>query len=62
MASAFFDTNVLLYLASDDAAKASRAEDLLADGGTGCDALFTEDMKHGRVIDGVLKICNPFVR
>ena len=30
---AFFDTNVLLYLLSEDAAKADRAEDLLADGG-----------------------------
>lgn len=31
---AFFDTNVLLYLLSDDAAKAGRAEALLAEGGT----------------------------
>jgi predicted nucleic acid-binding protein len=30
---AFFDTNVLLYLLSDDAAKADRAEELLAAGG-----------------------------
>ncbi|MBL0227549.1 PIN domain-containing protein [Thermomonas sp.] len=30
----FFDSNVLLYLASDDGAKANRAEALLADGGT----------------------------
>lgn len=29
----FFDTNVLLYLLSEDVAKADRAEDLLADGG-----------------------------
>jgi predicted nucleic acid-binding protein len=29
---AFFDTNVLLYLLSEDAAKADRAEDLPADG------------------------------
>ena len=29
----FFDTNVLIYLASDDAAKANRAEALLRDGG-----------------------------
>lgn len=132
MASAFFDTNVILYLASEDAAKAGRAEDLLADGGTvsvqvlnefvsvstrkhrrprpaieetlsvvravcrvepltlatheaailltrdhdfsfydalivasarlaGCDTLFTEGVQHGRVIDRVLKIRNPFV-
>jgi predicted nucleic acid-binding protein len=32
-ANAFFDTNVLLYLLSEDAAKADRAEGLLADGG-----------------------------
>lgn len=30
----FFDTNVVLYLLSADAAKADRAEDLLAHGGT----------------------------
>jgi predicted nucleic acid-binding protein len=30
----FFDTNVLLYLLSGDAAKADRAEQLLADGGS----------------------------
>ena len=32
-AEAFFDTNVVLYLLSDDAAKANRAEALLAGGG-----------------------------
>ncbi len=32
-AKAFFDTNVLLYLLSADAAKADRAEDLVAAGG-----------------------------
>ena len=32
-ADVFFDTNVLLYLLSDDAAKAGRAEKLLALGG-----------------------------
>ncbi len=30
----FFDTNVLLYLLGDDEEKASRAEDLLSQGGT----------------------------
>jgi predicted nucleic acid-binding protein len=30
----FFDTNVLLYLLSEDAAKADRVEELLTDGGT----------------------------
>ena len=33
-ADVFFDTNVVLYLLSADAAKADRAEDLLAAGGT----------------------------
>ena len=33
-AEAFFDTNVLLFLLSADAAKADRAEELLAGGGT----------------------------
>jgi predicted nucleic acid-binding protein len=33
-ADSFFDTNVLLYLLSNDAAKADRAEALLASGGT----------------------------
>ena len=33
-ADSFFDTNVLLYLLSKDAAKADRAEALLASGGT----------------------------
>ena len=32
-ADVFFDTNVLLYLMSDDAVKADRAEALLANGG-----------------------------
>jgi len=34
MPGSFFDTNVLLYLASGDPAKADRAERLVADGGT----------------------------
>jgi predicted nucleic acid-binding protein len=34
MPASFFDTNVLLYLASGDPAKADRAERLVADGGT----------------------------
>jgi predicted nucleic acid-binding protein len=32
-AERFFDTNVLLYLLSDDTAKADRAEDLVSEGG-----------------------------
>ncbi|HEY5127655.1 MAG TPA: PIN domain-containing protein, partial [Bradyrhizobium sp.] len=34
MPASFFDTNVLLYLASSDTAKADRAEAVLADGGS----------------------------
>jgi predicted nucleic acid-binding protein len=34
MPGSFFDTNVLLYLASGDAVKAGRTERLVADGGT----------------------------
>jgi predicted nucleic acid-binding protein len=34
MPGSFFDTNVLLYIASGDAAKAERAEQLIAAGGT----------------------------
>ncbi len=33
MPGSFFDTNVLLYLASGDAVKADRAEQLVAGGG-----------------------------
>ena len=33
MPGSFFDTNVLLYLASSDAAKAKRAEKLIGEGG-----------------------------
>lgn len=33
MAGSFFDTNVLIYLASGDTAKADRAEALVGDGG-----------------------------
>lgn len=33
MAASFFDTNVLVYLASSDAAKAERAESVIAGGG-----------------------------
>ncbi|MBR0799115.1 PIN domain-containing protein [Bradyrhizobium jicamae] len=127
----FIDTNVLVYLASSDAAKADRAEALVARGGAisvqvlnevtkvarrkmqmswpethsflttlrslltvhpltldahdtglalaeryglstfdamiaasaleaGCDTLWSEDMQHGLVLDGGLRIINPF--
>jgi predicted nucleic acid-binding protein len=131
-ADAFFDTNVVLYLFSGDVDKASRAEELIADGGTvsvqvlnevasvarrklalswtelrditftlrsvcsvapltlethdcgiqlaerlrisvydalivaaallaGSTTLYSEDLQHGRVVDGTLTIRNPFV-
>jgi predicted nucleic acid-binding protein len=131
MPASFFDTNVLLYLASSDTAKADRAEAVLADGGSisvqilnelanvarrkmrmswqdthaflsllrgllnvhpvsvetheagmalaeryhlsiydsmiaasalhaDCDTLWSEDMQHGTVLDGRLRIVNPF--
>ena len=33
MPGSFFDTNVLVYIASDDAEKADRAEAIIGDGG-----------------------------
>ncbi len=131
MAGSFIDTNVLAYLASGDAAKADRAEQVVAAGGrisvqvlnelanvarrkmglswaethdflgavramlpvepltleaheqglalaeryglsiydamivaaallAGCDLLWSEDMQHGLVIEGRLRIANPF--
>lgn len=131
MPGSFFDTNVLLYVASNDAAKAEHAEKLIGDGGTisvqvlnevtnvarrkmrlswtetramlatfrellpvrpltvdihdaglalaeryglsvydamiaasaldaGCDTLWSEDMQDGMVLDGRLRIVNPF--
>jgi predicted nucleic acid-binding protein len=131
MPGSFFDTNVLVYLASGDVAKANRAEAVLAAGGTisvqvlnelanvarrkmrlswdetyrfiatvrgavsvvpltvdtheaglalaerytlstydamiasaamlhDCDTLWSEDMQHGLVIDGRLRVLNPF--
>jgi predicted nucleic acid-binding protein len=133
MPADFFDTNVLVYLASGDPAKADRAEKLIGTGGeisvqvlnelanvarrkmqiswtethaflnmirdvltvhsltvethqaglrlaekyrlsiydamivasalqAGCETLWSEDMKHGLAIDGVLRIRNPFRR
>jgi predicted nucleic acid-binding protein len=131
MADRFLDTNVLLYLASGDAAKAAKTESLLVEGGTisvqvlneianvarrrmrlswteahdflglirellpvqpltvethdaglaiseryglstydsmivasalraECDTLLSEDMQHGMVLEGRLRIVNPF--
>lgn len=133
MPASFIDTNVLIYLASADAAKAARVEALVAEGGTisvqvlnevanvarrkmalgwletrelldllrgllavvpltvetheaglalaerhglsvwdamivaaalgaGCDTLWSEDMHDGLVVDGRLRIANPFAR
>lgn len=132
-AKSFFDTNVLLYLLSEDVAKADRAEELVANGGVisvqvlnefaavasrklgmswseikevllsiravceigamtvkthnrgiqiaeryglslydamivasalcaGCKTLYSEDLQDGQVIDGQLRIRNPFLR
>ena len=131
MAKAFVDTNVLIYLMSADAARADRAEAVIAAGAVssvqvfneianvarrklgmgwqeldeflallralcppepltlashdrgrqlaeryglsvydamivasallaGCDVLYSEDMQHGLVIEGQVRICNPF--
>jgi predicted nucleic acid-binding protein len=131
MPGSFFDSNVLLYVASQDAAKADRAEELIDDGGTisvqvlneianvarrkmrlswaemrtmlatfqelmpvrpltvdiqeagvalgeryglsafdamivasaldaGCDTLWSEDMQDGMLLDGRIRIVNPF--
>ena len=131
MAKAFVDTNVLIYLMSADAARADRAEAVVAAGAVssvqvfneianvarrklgmgwqeldeflallralcppepltlashdrgrqlaeryglsvydamivasallaGCDVLYSEDMQHGLVIEGQVRICNPF--
>jgi predicted nucleic acid-binding protein len=131
MPGSFFDTNVLIYLVSSDAAKADRAEAIIGSGGAisvqilnelanvarrkmrmswrdthaflsllrglltvhsiavethetglalaerynlsiydamiaasaldaGCDRLWSEDMQHGMVLDGRLRIANPF--
>ena len=131
MPGSFFDTNVLVYLASSDVAKADRAEQVIAGGGaisvqvlneltnvaqrkmrlswaetrsllatvralvsvqavsvethevgvslaerygfsvydsmivaaavlSGCDTLWSEDMQHGMMIDGGLRVVNPF--
>jgi predicted nucleic acid-binding protein len=131
MPGSFFDTNVLLYLASRDARKADRAEELLSAGGAisvqvlnefanvarrkmqlswselrtfldelraavsvhpltvdvhtaglllaeryrlsifdamiaasalaaGCDVLWSEDLQHGMLLDGSLRVIDPF--
>ena len=131
MPGSFIDTNVLVYLASGESAKADRAESIIGEGGTisvqvlneiahvarrkmrlpwkdteaflssirgllpvepltiethetglalaeryglsiydamivasallaDCDTLWSEDMQHGLVIDGRLRIANPF--
>jgi predicted nucleic acid-binding protein len=133
MPANFFDTNVLVYLASGDPVKADRAERVIGAGGAisvqvlnevanvarrkmqmswtethaflnmvrnvltvhaitvetheiglrlaekyrlsiydamiaasalqaGCDTLWSEDMKHGLAVDGILRILNPFRR
>lgn len=46
MPGRFFDTNVLIYIASADPAN--------------CDLLWWEDMQHGMVVDGRLRIVSPY--
>ena len=64
-AGAFFDTNVLLYLLSADAAKADRAEELLAGSGTVSVQVMNEfaavalrklGMSHGEVREALAPI------
>jgi predicted nucleic acid-binding protein len=64
-AKVFFDTNVLLYLLSADAAKADRAEELLAGGGIVSVQVLNEfaavasrklAMSHGEIRDALAPI------
>jgi predicted nucleic acid-binding protein len=56
----FFDTNILFYSISRDPAEALKRERAIAAArALGCAELYTEDMSHGRQVDGVL-IINPF--
>ena len=49
MPGSFFDTNVLIYLASDDAAKADRAEAIVRDGGTVSVQVLNEEIGRAHV-------------
>ncbi len=74
MPGSFFDTNVHLYLASDDRSKDGRAEDIQRPGGTTSVPVLNEitnvarrkmrlswtDTHDGMVIEGRLRIVNPF--
>jgi predicted nucleic acid-binding protein len=54
----FIDTNVWLYafMQTQDPAKSSAARDLIKK----ADILYSEDLSHGLVIEGRLKVINPF--
>jgi predicted nucleic acid-binding protein len=54
----FFDTNILLCSISRDPAEALK-RDHRGGWAHGCAELYTEDMSHGRQVEGVL-IINPF--
>lgn len=72
MPGSFFDTNVLVDIASGDAAKADQAETIIAGGGAISvrvlneltnvarrKMLWSEDMQHGMALDEGLRIANP---
>ncbi len=50
----FLDTNILIYLYSEDEIEKQETEDK-------CDKLYSEDMQHGQIIEGRLKTINPYV-
>jgi len=52
----FFDTNVLLYLTSNDESKSCIASAIDA----GCTLVMTEDFQHGQMFERRIRVCNPF--
>ncbi len=75
MPANFFDTNVLMYIASGEPQKADLAEGIVRGGGViSVQVLneitnvarrrmrmsWSEDMQNGMTIDGRLRIANPF--
>ncbi|NRN29585.1 hypothetical protein [Photorhabdus heterorhabditis] len=58
----FIDSNVVLYLLSQDVVKADSAEALLKANPViaSCRALYSEDMNHGQMLEDSLVIQNPF--
>jgi antitoxin MazE len=74
MPDSFFDTNVLVYIASGNAVKADQAEAIIAGGGAISvqvlnertnvarrKMLWCEDMQHEMALDEGLRIANPFL-